>query len=105
MIQSVRAWIGRDNAEVYRLTQDREPVQPGAVTRVVVRFGGYCLDSATDDVIEVDAEGILTVRFGQVEGLERGGYLGQIIVYDAPAEDGIMWQSIYVIAEESDACD
>lgn len=103
---SITAYIGRENEHQYRLLQNGQPVVEGAVSRVRIKFGPYCLDTdQPDDPIEVDAEGVVTFRPGMVEGLQRGMYEGQLVVYDNPSPEGIVWDSVIVTAVPSPACE
>jgi hypothetical protein len=105
-MQAIHAWIGRDNVERLELIQDGDPVTADAVTRAVLRFGGYCLDTdVVDDTISLaDSATVVEVQIGQIAGLLPGYYQGHLIVYDNPHPNGIMWEQVVIIVSDAEDC-
>lgn len=102
------AYIGRGNEEKLDLLEDGAVVDAYAVTRAVLRFGDYCLDTddvGDEDLIALNANGQeLSLHLGLIPGLEAGRYSGFLTLYDHVATDGIAWAQIDIVVDEWTAC-
>lgn len=91
--------MGRDNQAQYQITQDEENVPEGAVTRAILQFGSWRLDTDSDPGISVSLAGVLTVTPGHIPDLAPGLYRGSLVIFDAASSDGIEWGKFVVIVE------
>lgn len=108
----LKAFVGRGNLDVLSLeyvpvgeTSYRR-VAEGAVTRAILRFGAYCLDS-DDSEHEIElAQGAtaVNVRIGLVPDIEPGTYHGHLTVYDSEHPNGIAWEYVRVKVEPWGVC-
>ena len=101
------AYIGRANAIVRELQAQDAPIDAAtadAITRVVLRFGPYCIDSdVAGDPISY-ADGRVTLQLGLVPGLEQGVYTARMTVYDAANPEGLAWGEFRVRVLPWEAC-
>ena len=106
MPEIMNIYIGRDNVEVFELQQDALVVAEDAVTRAVLRFGGYCLDSDSDEEIELTTSAQrVEIQAGLMTGLVAGVYPGMLTIFDAASEtNGLAWQAFNVRVREWDVC-
>ena len=100
------AYLERDNRQRWRLEQNGQTVQEGAVQRVVVRFPASA--SAGDDAIVLDTDEpdsvlsleenatVVEANLGHVKGLTPGLYRCWLTVYDAEHPNGIAWAQVWV---------
>ena len=88
------AWIGRANTirRVLRADSgDLDGDQQAAITRVVARVDGLCLDTdEASDPIEY-ADGVVEIQLGLVPGITPGFKAVRLIVYDAETPEGKAW--------------
>ena len=108
MTTILMGYIDRDNEEQIQLLQDGALVVASAVTKAMLRFGEYCIDTAVDtDVIYfADSDNqVLCFKLGQVEDIATGKYKGQITIFDAEADDGLAWDSVVVRILEWPVCE
>lgn len=107
----LNAFIGRENIEIVRLLVDGETVPENVVTRVVFRFGGYCLDTDNPEhagvISLIDNATRVQVKLGLVPGLKPSTdcpLFGSITVYDAASPEGIAWYRITVRVVDWKVC-
>jgi hypothetical protein len=101
-------YLDRENEERLELLQDGVLVVAGAVTKVVLRFGEFCVDSDVDtDVIyflDSDKQ-VLCLRLGLTADLVVGKYKkGTLTVWDSLSEFGIAWAEITVVVKPWAVC-
>lgn len=99
----------RGNSIRLVLQQDGQPVDEGAVTRAIFRFGDYCLDTNGDgsDFINLVENGTKVELFlGLVPGLAVGTYSGFLTIYDADSPDGLACgEKVRVKVQEWKTCE
>lgn len=98
MAETLTIYMGRDNKEIFELQQDGVVVTADAVTRAILRFGDYCLDTESDEEIELTTNAQrVEIAAGTIEGLSEGVYYGVLTVFDLmSAENGFAWESFNV---------
>ena len=103
---TVNAFVGRSNRQRLQLLQDGEPVAPGAITRAVLRFSTYCLDTAVgnDPIALVDDATVVETQIGLLTDLEPVIATGTVTIYDNLAVDGIAWQRVLVNVKPWETC-
>ena len=99
------AYIGRENVEKLELLHNGERVPKNSITRAIIRFGTYCLDTELHNEIELteDAQ-VLEIKLGLIPDLVSGKYKSYITIYPNLAEDGIAWASANVRVAEWPVC-
>lgn len=96
----LKAYVGRGNVSRIRLLIDGETIPPNVATRVVLRFGGHCLDTDNSEhpIQLVDDATRVEAKLGLVEGITptEGDcpLLGTLTVYDAATAEGIAWYRV-----------
>jgi hypothetical protein len=95
---TLRAWVGRANRQRLQLLQDGVAVADGAVTRAVLKFGDYCLDTdeAGDPIELVDDATVVELQLGLVSGIAPMTATGRLTVYDNVHTQGIAWQEVLI---------
>jgi hypothetical protein len=87
------AYISRDNEEQIELLVNGALVAENAVTRAVLKFGGYVLDTNVDTNIiyfSSSTNQILCLKLGLIENLIVNDYLrGTLTLYDNVNTNGI----------------
>lgn len=101
------AHIGRANRQRLALLQDGQAVAGGAVTRAVLRFGPYCLDTdeAGDPVALVDGATVVEAQLGLTPGITQGAHRGKLTIYDNLNTEGIAWQDVIVVVDRWNVCE
>jgi hypothetical protein len=102
------AYIGRDNEERLELKQAGALVTAGAVTRAVLKFCSFCLDTDVDadEIYFLDSDNqTLCMKLGLVDDMAVGAYRdGKLTIYDAANTEGIAWADIGVVSLAWDVC-
>lgn len=111
-MEQIIAYIGRDNTQTVLLEYKPkgsiayETVPINTVTRAILRFGDYCLD--TDDADPkfelTENETELAMQLGMVPNLVAGNYIGKLTIYDGTHPEGIPWQAYEIWVENWDVC-
>lgn len=104
-------YLGRDNVVVRELIQDGQPPVAHAISRVVARIGSVCIDSQSDDEIQldvVDVNGIehthVTLTLGHLN-LSPTVHKVQLTAFDANHPDGIAWDEFWVYVKPWQVCE
>ena len=102
----IPAFIGRDNVEKLDIKKNGERVTAFAVTRIVFRFGNYCLDTDLhpDLFYFLDSNRIIAIKLGLVPNLITGTHRGQFTVFDAEHPNGCAWKRASVRAYTWEKC-
>jgi hypothetical protein len=104
----INAYIGRNNYAELELMQDGVTVEEGAVTRAVLRFGSFCLDTEEvehADWIELNEDATkITLHLGLVTDLKPGRYNASLTLYDAASTKGIAWTTFVIRARSWPVC-
>lgn len=97
---TLSAYIGRDNEERINLLEDGSIVSAGVVTRAVLKFGNYCVDTDKDPTIAYFSDSdnqTLCLKLGLVSGLSPGVHPNsRLTLYDATNINGIAWATFTV---------
>jgi len=84
-------------------------VPENTITRAMLRFGSYCLDTDVigdaDMIYFTDNETRLVIKAGLIADIVAGSYLGYLTLYDAVSLDGIAWQDFKVEVKEWLKCE
>jgi hypothetical protein len=106
---SVTAYIGRDNIERLELLQDGVAVVAGAVTRAVLKFGSFCLD--TDEIthasiiyFETADNLVLCLCLGLVTDIRARVYEGKLTLWDATTTEGYAWDDVTITGIKWPVC-
>jgi len=108
MPEILNIYLGRDNTEIFELQQDGVVVTADAVTRAVLRFGGFCMDTddeeCTELVLSTNNQRI-EIQAGNLAGLAEGIYKGMLTIFDLiGAENGIAWQAFDIRVKPWNIC-
>lgn len=100
MSETLTIYLGRDNREVFELQQDGVVVTALSVTRAVLRFGGYVLDTEDDEDVAMaltTSNQRVEIFAGKLSGLIEGVYHGTLTVFDTmSADNGFAWETFNV---------
>lgn len=95
-------WNGRDNPIMIGLKSNGAYVNLSSVTHMEVVFStGVTISSAVSPALfsgVTNPSGIVTLLFGSA-GLAAGAHQGDIIVYDATNDDGIVYGSVLFVVK------
>ena len=100
-------YINRDNIEKLALLQDGVAVTAGAVTKAVLKFGDYCIntDDDSDQIYFLDSDNqTVCVKIGQISSIAVGRYEGILTIYDSTAVNGLAWVEVEVNVYEWAVC-
>ena len=103
----VTAYMGRVNEDQFELVQDGKIVDPGVVTRAVLKFGEHCIDTDVDTTIislDDDAQ-VVKMTLGLIEDLSEGSYVGKLTIYDAVAVKGFAWYTFNITVKSWEVCE
>ena len=92
-------YINRDNIEKLALLQDEVAVIAGAVTKAVLKFGDYCIDTAddSDQIYFTDSNNqAISIKLGRINSIAVGRYSGTLTIYDSEAVNGLAWIRVEV---------
>lgn len=111
-MEIITAYIGRDNVETVLLeykpknSTAYETVPVNTVTRAILRFGDYCLDTNdADPIFELtENETELAMQLGMVIDLAEGSHVGRLTVYDGDHPNGIPWQDYRIRIRQWNVC-
>lgn len=107
-IETLYAYIGRDNEEQIQLKQNNILVTTGAITRAVFKFGSYCLDTDidTDEIYFLnDERTVLCLKLGLVTDIvPMANTVGKLTLFDVNNANGLAWAEINVTAVLWDLC-
>ena len=103
-----QAWINHANTirRVLRAaSDDLDSTQQAAVTRVVARIGGTCIDTdVAADPIEY-SDGAVEMQLGLVPGITPGFKTVRLVVYDAETPEGKAWGEFRVRVHAWEGCE
>ena len=103
-----QAWINRANTirRVLRADSgDLDGDQQAAITRVVARVDGHCLDTdEAADPIEY-SDGAVEMQLGLVPGITPGFKTVRLVVYDAETPEGKAWGEFRVRVHAWEGCE
>ena len=102
-----QAWINRANT-IRRVLRDAsgdlDRTQQAAITRVVARVDGHCLDTyKAADPIEY-SDGAVEMQLGLVPGITPGFKTVRLSVYDAETPEGKAWGEFRVRVQKWEDC-
>ena len=100
-------YIDRDNIEKLALLQDGVAVTAGAVTKAVLKFGDYCIntDDDSDQIYFLDSDNqTVCIKLGQIDSITVGRYEGTMTIYDSEAVNGLAWVEVEINVYEWDVC-
>jgi len=89
----------RDNEERIELLQDGVLVTAGAVTRAVLKFGTFVLDTDDDsEIYFLDSDNqVLCFQLGKLTGLVAKNYFdGKLTIFDNTNTSGLAWANIHI---------
>ena len=100
-------YIGRANVIRRTLQEDGEDLgaaEQNAITRVMVAFGPYCVDTneATDPISY--ASGVVEMQLGLLSGIAEGQHDALITAFDAATPEGYAWGRFEVSIEPWPVC-
>jgi len=108
MITTLTAYIGRDNEDRLELLQDGVLVAASAVTKAVLKFGTFCLDTEvdTDEIYFLTSDNqTLCLKIGIVTNLVAGAYSdGKITLFDAVNTNGLAWADLRISVKDWAVC-
>jgi len=108
MTTILTAYIGRDNEERLELLQDGVLVTASAVTRAVLKFGSFCLDTDvdTDEFYFLDSNNqVLCLKIGLLTGLAAKNYFdGKLTLFDNSNPEGLAWTNIHITVFNWNIC-
>jgi len=88
------AWIGRANEVRRELTKngaELSSAEKTSVSKVEVRVSRFTVDTATKPEVVSYANGVVSIRFGRISGLEPGTHRVTLIAFDPTAPEGYNW--------------
>jgi hypothetical protein len=100
-------YIDRDNIEKLALLQDGVAVTAGAVTKAVLKFGDYCIntDDDSDQIYFLDSDNqTVCIKIGQIDSISVGRYKGTLTIYDSTAVNGLAWVEVEANVYAWDVC-
>ena len=111
-METITAYIGRDNIQTVLLEYKPksgtayETVAINTVTRAILRFGDFCLDTDdADPIFELtEDETELAMKLGMVTDIVAGDYIGQLTIYDGTHPNGIPWEDYRIRIEAWQVC-
>lgn len=107
-MEVLAAYIGRDNEERLQLLQGGSLVTAGAVTRAVLKFSGYCIDTDVDSGVIYFSDSdnqVLCLKLGMVDDIAAGTYRGaKLTLYDVDNTNGIAWTDLVVAVKPWNVC-
>ena len=92
-------YIDRDNIEKLALLQDGVAVTAGAVTKAVLKFSDYCIDTDndSDQIYFLDSDNqTVCVKIGQIDSIAVGCYKGFLTIYDSETVNGLAWVEVEI---------
>jgi hypothetical protein len=109
MMATATAYIGRNNETKYEILTNDALVTAQTVTRAILKFSSFCIDSDVDDdlIYFEDADNqVLCMRLGMIENLRPGTYEnGMLTLFDAANPNGIAWSKIAITVLSWPVCD
>ena len=111
-METITAYIGRDNIQTVLLELKPksgtayETVAINTVTRAILRFGDFCLDTDdADPIFELtEDETELAMKLGKVTNLTTGAYYAYLTIYDANHPNGIPWANFNISVQNWPVC-
>ena len=104
-METITVEIGRDRVHRIAFTVDGEPVNDDALTKAVLRFGEYCLDTEEGGGLTfVESKTAVDVELGLVEGLTKGAYVGHLTAMDGLHENGLPFGQVIINAINWPVC-
>jgi len=88
------AWVGRANEVRRVLTKNGAELssdEKTAVSKVEVRLSQTAVDTNSDPNVVSYDNGIVSIRFGRISGIEAGTHRATLVVYDSNTPDGYNW--------------
>lgn len=108
MVPTLTAYIGRDNEARLELLQDGVLVVASAVTKAVLKFGTFCLDTEvdTDEIYFLTSNNqTLCLKIGLLTGLVAGNYSdGKLTLFDAVNTNGLAWVDLTISVKDWSVC-
>jgi hypothetical protein len=111
MPETLTVYIDRDKKTVLDLeyipegSSTYESVPEDTVLRAIFRFGPFCIDTDSSDLIELSEDATsIEMNLGLITSLVAGGYVGYLTIYDAENTNGIPWQQYQVNVLAWDVC-
>ena len=102
----IEVHIGRDNITAYDLEYMPKgetsfvPVPDNTITRAVIRFGPFCLDTNVAGHADIfylsNNNKTIEMRLGRVTDLRIGTYYAYLTIYDANHPNGIPWANFRI---------
>jgi hypothetical protein len=113
-METLTFYMGRASSlsiDLYR-QGDEDPapvlVEEGVVTRAMLRFGDYCLDTEVVEHADIfalnDDKTTVIVKGGLMDNLRAGGYRGHLTVFDALNPEGFPWEEFQIVVKKWPTC-
>jgi len=106
--------IGRDNITAYDLEYMPKgetsfvPVPDDTITRAVLRFGPFCLDTNVTGHADIfylsNSNTTVEMKLGKVANLTTGAYYAYLTIYDANHPNGIPWANFNISVQSWPVC-
>ena len=102
----IEVYIGRDNITAHDLKYMPKgetsfvPVPDNTITRAVLRFGPFCLDTNVAEHADIfylsNNNTTIEMKLGRVTDLTTGTYYAYLTIYDANHPEGISWANFRI---------
>lgn len=108
-MKTITFYAGTANKTELTLKANGSVVGDDLLTRAMLKFGPYCLDTAeaghADMFAFTDNATKLSVKAGLLDGIQAGTYVGMLTLFDAASgTDGLAWEQFPVVIKPWSKC-